>query len=195
MTAFTAAEIVAALKAVHEQRSDPDADQRTAAYWWGKPDDSVAWWLSVCRMISADPIAQSLYLAHVAEDLSHKRHIKDWAYGVADDAAFAPRLGSQRNKRAVESYDTPWGHQAARDGLALALWPHLSDDVPGRNKRCEQYGCRHDAYLYIRDAVESRTKELIAGFRDDMEQCREGRHNRWFRERWENVTGNVWPRS
>lgn len=195
MSAFTPSEIVALLKTVHEWREDPDADQRAAAYWWGKQDDSVAWWLSICRMISPDPIAQSLYLAHVAEDLSHKRGIKDWAYRVAREAALRPRAGRERNKRAVESYDTSWGHQAARDGLAMALWSHLSDEVPGRNKRCEQYGCGHGAYLYIRDAVEARAKELISGFRDDMEQCRTNRHSRWFQQRWEDATGSYWRHS
>lgn len=195
MTAFTAAEVVAIVKAVFEAVEPPDIDQRVAAYWWGRNDPAVAWWLSMCRMIADSPIAQSLYIAHVAEDLTHKRELKDWAYNVADEAASKPRQGSQRNKRAVESYDTPWGHQAARDGLSLALWPHLSGDVPGRNKRCEQYGCSHDAYLYIRDAVESRAKELIASFRDDMAQCYEGRQSRWFQQRWEDATGNVWPRS
>lgn len=187
--------IIDGLAGTHEVYEEPDADQRTAAYWWGKPDDSVAWWLSICRMIAADPIAQPLYLAHAAEDLSHKRALKDWAYRVAAEAAVKPRMGTQRAKRAVESYNQRWGHQAARDGLALALWPHLSDEVPGRNRRCEQFGCGHDAYLYIRDAVEARAKELIAGFRGDMEQCRTGHQSRWFRERWEDATGNVWPRS
>jgi hypothetical protein len=195
VTALTAIEVLAALKSVHEQHEPPDADQRTAAYWWGKPDDSVAWWLSVCRMIADDPMAQSLYLAHAAEDLSHKRDLKDWAYAIAHDAAMTPRPASGRRKRAVESYDDRWGHQAARDGLAAALWSHLADEIPGRDKRCEELGCGHGAYLYIREAVKGRARELIAIFHDDMERCRSGHYSQWFRDRWEAKTGKAWPRS
>lgn len=190
MTAFTAAEIVAMLKTVHEQREDPDADQRTAAYWWGKPDDSVAWWLATCRMIAPHPIAQSLYLAHVAEDMSQRRALKDWAYEAA--AKFASGKGAGPRRRAVvESYRTDWGHQAARDGVFMALWGDL-EDVPGITFRCGQFGCGKQAYQRVRDDVQGQAKDLIAGFRADMEVCRTGKYNRWFTERWERATEKSW---
>lgn len=185
----TVAEAIAALAQVHQVYEAPDADQRTAAYWWGKQDESVAWWLSLCKRVAADPIAQSLYLASVAEDLSHKRDVKDWAYRIAAEIAITPRYGSQRNQPAVASYHPRWGRQAARDGVALALWPHLAEYVPGRNARAAELGCRDHAYQYIRDGVRARAIELVTMFRDDMEQCRSGRYRRDFMERWEATTG------
>ncbi|TPG50177.1 hypothetical protein EAH75_01385 [Rhodanobacter glycinis] len=191
MTAFTAAEIVAMLKTVHEQREDPDADQRTAAYWWGHSDASVAWWLSTCRMVGSHPVAQSLYLANVAEDMSQRRAIKDWAYEVAAKFASGKGVGPRR-RNLVESYRTDWGHQAARDGVFMALWGDL-EDVPGITSRCERFGCGKQAYQRVRDEVCSQAKDLIAGFRADMEQCRTGQFNRWFTQRWEDATGRTWP--
>lgn len=193
MTAFTASEIVAMLKTVYEQREEPDADQRTAAYWWGASDGSVAWWLSMCLMIAPDPVAQALYLASVAEDVRHNRQIKSWAYEVAAEIAMQPRPGSKRNQPAVVLYDVGWARQAARDGVSLAMWPHLADDVPGINRRTEQFGCRNEAYQYVRDGVRDRARELISWFRDDMESCRTGRYRRDFIERWEDATRRPWP--
>jgi len=169
---------------------DPDADQRTAAYWWGKQDDSVAWWLATCRMIASDPIAQSLYLAHVAEDMSQRRAIKDWSYAAA--AKFAGAKGSgQRRRSVVESYRLDWGHQAARDGVFMALWGDL-EDVPGITYRCETFGCGKQAYQRVRDEIASQARDIIASFRADMEACRTGQHNRWFTQRWEDATGQSW---
>lgn len=181
--------ILLLLAGTHEGSLEPDCDQRTAAYWWGRPDDSVAWWLSMCKRVAADPISQSLYIAQVAEDLSHKRDIKDWAYRTAAELAITRRCRSQRNQPAVASYHPRWGRQAARDGVALALWPHLAEYVPGRNTRAAALGCRDHAYQYIRDGVRARAVELITMFRDDMEQCRVGHFRRDFTERWSAATG------
>lgn len=181
--------VVAAIKALagtHEVYEEPDCDQRVAAYWWGRPDDSVAWWLSICGRIADDPVAQSLYLARVAEDMSQRRVIKDWAYRAA--AKFAGAKGSgQRRRSMVESYRLDWGHQAARDGVFMALWGDL-EDVPGIVSRCERFGCGKQAYQRVRDEVCSQAKDLIASFRGDMEQCRTGQYNRHFRARWEDAT-------
>lgn len=182
--------LIGALPKRAEIDADPDADQRTAAYWWGKPDDSVAWWLATCRMIAPHPIAQSLYIAHVAEDMSQRRAIKDWAYEAA--AKFASGKGTGPRRRAVvESYRTDWGYQAARDGVFMALWGDL-EDVPGITSRCELFGCGKQAYQRVRDDVQGQAKDLIAAFRADMEVCRTGKYNRWFAERWERATGKQW---
>lgn len=189
---LTAAEIIDKLRTMYGE-SPPDVDQRTAAYWWGKPDDSVAWWLSMCRMVAPDPIAQSLYLAHVAEDLSRQREIKDWAYAHA--AEFVGVKGSgQRRRSLVESYRLDWGHQAARDGVAFVLWGDIVD-VPGPSGRAERFHCGRQAYVRVREELEKQTRDLITSFRDDMSMCMENRHSRHFVERWERATGRAWPRS
>ena len=124
-----AAQTVASLAGLYQREVEPDAKQRTAGYWWGSQDEDVGWWLSLCRMVNPDP-AQALYIAHVAEDWRIARGLKEWAYRVAVE--FAGSRGSGQRRRAqVEAYRTDWGHQAARDGLAMALWPELSGDVPG----------------------------------------------------------------
>lgn len=175
---------------VFEPDSIPDIDQRVAAYWWGKPDPQVAWWLSLCRLVSMDKMAQSLYLAHVAEDLSQQRRIKDWAYTKA--AEFVGAKGSGKRRRSlVESYRLDWGHQAARDGLAFALWGDIMD-VPGPSGRAEHFHCGRQAYVRVREEMERETRDQVAAFRSDMEMCMTGEFSRDFIDRWEVATGGDW---
>jgi hypothetical protein len=192
MTAETkAAQTVASLAGLYERPDEPDAVQRTAAYWWGAQDEDVAWWLGLCKLVNS-AIAQSLYIAHVAEDMRQARGLKDWAYGVAVEYA-GSRGSGQRRRSIVEAYRTDWGHQAARDGLALALWPHLRDDVPGITKRAGEFRCGPQAYQRIRDEVMRQAGDLIAGFGMDMEQCRTNRFSRDFIGRWEMAAEKAWP--
>lgn len=186
------AQTVAALAGLYQGRDEPDAAQRTAAYWWGSQDEDVGWWLGLCKLVNS-PIAQSLYIAHVAEDVRHARGLKDWAYRAAVEYA-GSRGSGQRKRSIVEAYRTGWGHQAARDGLFLALWPHLREDVPGIGKRCEAFGCGKQAYQRVRDEVMRQAGDLITGFGMDMEQCRRDRFSRDFRDRWELAAGKAWPR-
>ena len=183
--------IVRTLAGLYERGDEPDAKQRTAAYWWGSQDEDVAWWLALCKRVNS-AIAQSLYIAHVAEDGRQARGLKDWAYTVAVEYA-GSRGSGQRKRTIVEAYRTDYGHQAARDGLAMALWPHLRDDVPGIGKRCEQFGCGKQAYQRIRDEVNRQANDLITGFNLDMEQCRTNRFSRDFKDRWETEMGKRWP--
>jgi hypothetical protein len=185
-----AAQTVAALAGLYQREVEPDAKQRTAGYWWGAQDEDVGWWLSLCRMVNPDP-AQALYIAHVAEDWRIAHGLKEWAYRVAVE--FAGSRGSGQRRRAqVEAYRTDWGHQAARDGLALALWPELGTDIPGLGKRAEQFGCGKQGYQRVRDEVMRQAGDLITGFAMDMEQCRTNRFSRDFRERWELAAGREW---
>lgn len=191
MNALTAAEVVTIVKAVFEAVEPPDIDQRVAAYWWGKPDPSVAWWLGMCRMVAKHPISQSLYLANVAEDLSRDRDIKNWAYAKA--AEFAGAKGSgQRRRSLVESYRLDWGHQAARDGVVSALWGDILD-VPGVSGRAERFHCGRQAYERVRDELERETRDLVAAFRADMDMCMTGNFSRDFIDRWEVATKAAWP--
>jgi len=186
-----AQDAVARVSGLYERPDEPSAAQRTAAFWWGAHDEEVAWWLSLCKMVNS-PEAQSLYIASVAEDMRHARGLKEWAYRVAVEYA-GSRGSGQRRRTIVESYRLDWGHQAARDGLALGLWPHLADEVPGIGKRCDQYGCGKQAYQRVRDEVSRQAGDLITGFDMDMEQCRRNRFSRDFIERWELAAGREWP--
>lgn len=186
-----AAELVAQLAGLYARPERPDADQRTAAFWWGARDEEVGWALALCKIVADDPIAQRMYIAHAAEDVRHARELKDWAYRVAVE--FAGSRGSgQRRRSQVEGYRTDWGHQAARDGIAIALWPHLRDDVPGIGKRCDRFGCGKQGYQRVRDEVQRRAGDLIAGFRLDMQEVLDGRFSRDFITRWEAATGRGW---
>lgn len=183
-------EVVATVTGLFERPGEPSAAQRAAAFWWGAHDEDVAWWLGLCKMVNSAE-AQSLYVASVAEDVQHARQLKQWAYRVAVEYA-GSRGSGQRRRSIVEAYRLDWGHQAARDGLALALWPHLAGEVPGIGKRCEQFGCGKQAYQRIRDEVMRQAGDLITGFDMDMEQCRRNRFSRDFIARWEAVAGREW---
>ena len=186
-----AAELVAQLAGLYARHERPDADQRTAAYWWGARDEEVAWALAICKTVAPDPIAQRLYIAHASQDPRHCREVKDWGYRVAVE--FAGSLGSgQRRRSQVEGYRPDWGHQAARDGIAIALWPHLRDEVPGIGKRCDAFGIGKQGFQRVRDEVQRQACDLIAGFRLDMGDVLGGRFSMDFRGRWEVATGRTW---
>lgn len=188
---MTVADIITKLAGTFEPADvQPDAIQRTAAYWWGAQDEDVGWWLALCKMVNS-PIAQSLYIASVAEDVRHARGLKEWAYTAAVEYA-GSRGSGQRRRSIVEAYRPEWGHQAARDGLAMALWPHIADEVPGIGKRCDKFGVGKQAYQRVRDEVMRQAGDLITGFSMDMEQCRRSKFSRDFIGRWEAVTGREW---
>ena len=186
-----AAQTVAALAGLYQREVEPDAKQRTAGYWWGAQDEDVGWWLSLCRMVNPDP-AQALYIAHVAEDWRVAHKLKEWAYRVAVEYA-GSRGSGQRKRSLVEAYRTDWGHQAARDGLAMALWPELARDVPGVRARAEGFRCGQQGYQRVRDEVMRQAGDMLTGFAMDMEQCRTNRFSRDFRDRWELAASREWP--
>ena len=161
--------------------------RRVAAFWWGRRDDEVAWALALCNSVN-DPAAQYLYLMHATEDVRYARKVKEWAYNAAID--FVGSKGSGQRKRSlVESYRADWGHQAARDGAAMAMW---SCEVPGLVKRAEQFKCGKQAYQRVRDEIHRQARDLIAGFRLDMTEVLAERVSMDFRQRWESVTGRAW---
>jgi hypothetical protein len=186
-----ASETIAQLAGLFVRHDRPGADERTGAFWWGAQDEEIAWALSLAHTVSPDPIARHLYVAHAAQDVRHSRAIKDWGYRVAVEFAGAKGSG-QRRRSLVESYRTDWGHQAARDGICMALWPDLRDEVPGIGKRADQYGCGKQAYQRVRDEVQRQACDLIAGFKLDVTEALAERYSRDFIGRWESVTGRVW---
>lgn len=190
---MTAQAIVRSLAGLHEQNDDKGEvlDKRVAAYWGGQADEEVAWLLSMANMVCAEPVAQRLYLAHVAEDFGNARAIKEWAYRVAVEFV-GSKGGGQRKRSMVESYRLDWGHQCARDGVALALWPHLAKDVTGIAARADLFKCGKQAYGRVRDAVENRTADLIAGFRFALKWAHGDIYSHDLVQRWEAATGNQW---
>jgi len=164
--------------------------KRVASFWWGSRDEEVAWSLALCNTVN-EPIAQHLYLMHATEDARRARTAKEWAYMAAVDYAGGKGTG-QRRRSLVEAYRPDWGHQAARDGLAMALWPHLREGVPGIGKRAEAYHCGKQGYQRVRDEVQRQACDLIAGFRLDMVESLGERFSRDFMARWEIATGRRW---
>lgn len=169
--------------------------KRVAGFWAGNRDRDLelVWALGLARLVAPEPVAEMLYLTHVTEDLCYMREIKEWGYMAAVD--FAGSKGSgQRRRSLVESYRPDWGHQAARDGMAMALWPEQTADVPGVRTRSLAFHCGQQAYERVRSEVMRRTGDLIAGFRLDLAEALDERCSADLRNRWEIATGKAWPR-
>lgn len=176
----------------HEQADIHDeVAKRVAAWWWGHPDEDIASHLSTATMIAHERINCAIYMARIAEDTSKYRALKEWAYMAALEFVCAKGSG-QRKRSMVESFRPDWGHQAARDGLAMVLWPHRLNEIPGINARGRQFGCGDQAYRRVRDEVQGRALEGFVNFMFDMSCLTEGRWTRDMIRRWELATGADW---
>jgi hypothetical protein len=179
----------------HEQPDLHDEiGKRVAAWWWGAPGDDVAGHLSSATLIAPHPIAHAIYMARVADDVSRFREMKEWAYDTALDFVGAKGSG-QRKRSLVESFRPDWGRQAARDGLASALWPWRTDEIPGIGKRSEQFKCGKQAYQRVRDEVYGRALELYVGYMHDLSRAWQHTWTRDMIGRWESVTGGDWDKA
>lgn len=167
----------------------PEIDKRIASFMAGTFDEDVAWWFGLANMTAADPIGQALYLAHVADETTRFRAIKDWAYRVAVEFV-GSKGGKQRRRSMVESYRVDWGHAAARDGCAIALWGPTG--VPGIVARAEQYKCGKQAWQRVRDAVQNRTTDLIGDYRTSLRWAKGEIYSGDHVDRWEAATGKRW---
>ena len=171
-----------------------NVDQRFAKFGTQTLTDEEVWALSQAKMVMpAGSAGGRAYLAHVAQAPGYAESLKDWARMVADGVAAARYMapGGQRRRAYVEGYDPEWGHQAAADGLSLAI---LGDeaDIPGIAKRAEQFGCGKQAYQRIRDFVGGATVISLVEFRCALEWALGYRRDRVFEGRWEEVTGANW---
>lgn len=175
--------------AVRELIDPPDIDQRVASFMGGTHDEDVAWWLGMANMVASDAAGQALYLAHVADECSKFRQIKDWAYRVAVEFV-GSKGGKQRQRSMVESYRVDWGQAAARDGVAIAMWG--ADGVPGIVARAEQYKCGKQAYQRVRNAVQNRATDLIGDYRVSLRWAKGEIHSGDHVDRWEIATGKKW---
>lgn len=168
--------------------------KRAAAWWWGGTDEDIGAHLSMATMISHEPINCALYMARIADDTSQYRALKDWSYGAALDYVGAKGSG-QRRRSMVESFRPDWGRQASRDGLAMVLWPHRLDEVPGKNKRAEEFKCGPQAYQRVRDEVQHRALEGFVNYMFDLGCLVQGRWTRDMIHRWERATGGDWSKA
>lgn len=187
----TAQKLIDSLVGTHETYSPPDIDQRTAGWWHGRADPELGWAHDMADLIARSNVAQPLYLAYAADDASRYRQIKEWGYRTAVEFAGA-RGSGQRRRSLVESYRVDWGHQAARDGLSRALWPEMVDDIPGRDARCQQYGCGHQAFMRVRDVVENAARQARDDYKHDLSSVARNEWSRDMIQRWEIATGAEW---
>lgn len=162
--------------------------KRVGAWWWGHSDEDIAGHLSTATMISHDPVNCAIYMARIADDTSQYRFLKEWSYRAALDFVGAKGSG-QRKRSMVESFRRDWGTQAARDGLASVLWPWRLDEIPGKNRRAEQFRCGPQAYQRVRDEVQARALEGFVNYMFDLSCLVQGRWTRDMIARWELATG------
>lgn len=114
----------------------------------------------------AGQVASDLYELYVMETLSSEwreatRRVKDWGYITAADF-----VSSRRGPQKFRGYSLAWGHQAARDGLAEALWPHVRGT--GLAIRAIQFGVGERPYQRVRDHVTYEAKRLISLYESEL---------------------------
>jgi hypothetical protein len=129
--------------------------------------ETRAGWLQTVGMITS-PIATDLFLAKASQADRKWRQIKDWGYLKAVEYVGA-RKSEQRKRSMVESYRLDWGHQAARDGLAIALWGRVG--VPGSRERALSFKCGQQAYRRVRDEVECLATGQLTKASHFLEMC------------------------
>lgn len=89
------------------------------------------------------------------------RRVKDWAYMVA-----AEFVSTRRGPARFVSYRLDWGHQAARDGVAEALWPHIRGT--GLAIRAIQFDIGERPYQRVRDHVKDEAKRLLNNYETEL---------------------------
>lgn len=148
-----------------------------------------AGWLQTVGMVSGT-LATDLFLAKASYADRAWPRIKEWGYLKAVEFV-GSRKSEQRKRSLVESYRPDWGHQAARDGLASALWGRA--EIPGSRERALSFKCGQQAYRRVRDEVGSQANDLLTEAEHFLEMCAGIRpFSSEFIRRWETVTGAKW---
>ncbi len=148
--------------------------------------DSRAGWLQQVGMISGT-LATDLFLTKTSWADRAWPRIKEWGYRKAVEFVGA-RKSAVRRRSLVESYRVDWGHQAARDGLAIALWGKR--EVPGSRERALAFKCGQQAYRRVRNEVGEQATDLITEAAHFLEMCAGIRPvSGEFIRRWESATG------
>lgn len=192
--------IIGELRAVYAKNGDdgPQLDARAGGWWWGRVDEEFAYAVGSADLVAPDPVAKHLYLFSRAGDMAGDEAIKTllaWCHGTAAEAACTTG-GPRRRPQVLIDPASRWWRQAGQDGAALAMWGETSpcgeafrEAIPGINKRCAKYRCGSQAYGRVREYVEREAKDLIDGFKRDIEMVLLGRYDPSFRQRWEAKTG------
>jgi hypothetical protein len=151
--------------------------------------DNRAGWLQQVGMVSGT-LATDLFLAKAAWADRAWPRIKEWGYLRAVEFVGA-RKSAVRKRSLVESYRVDWGHQAARDGIAIALWGPTG--VPGSRERALSFKCGQQAYRRVRDEVGAQAADLVTEAAHFLEMCAGIRPvSGEFIRRWEDATGASW---
>jgi len=208
--AQTAKEALKALAGVHERTEDlpPDMYQVFADFGRETLTAEKAFWLGLVRTVCGNTsLPTDLFIAKASGTMGRVGRFKEW--GCLTAAQFVgPRESEQRRRSTVGAYRTDWGRQAARDGLALAIWGTKHPDViynglyvvngtgwcdvPGVAARARQFGCTKEAYQSVRDEVGSKAGDLITEAEHWLEMCMTGKFSAEFIRRYEYHSGNVW---
>lgn len=181
---------------IFEAHSPPSIHELVSAWLAGMDSPEIAYIIGACNMVAPDPVAQWLYQYQCGGPDSLVRGrgldtLTSWCHGTAAECAASSRR--YRPERDL-NYRRRWARQAGCDGAAMAMWGgEIRDDLPGVNKRAEQYGCRPADYLKVRNYVEVEADKLIRGFRTDIEQVFSEKPDRSLRTRFLDVTGRDYP--
>ena len=147
------------------QQVDNRAREIYGAWSAGRSSEEVGGGAGIAKT-RAGQIASDLYELHVMETGSRDwveatRRVKDWAYITAADF-----VSSRRGPSRFRGYSLTWGHQASRDGLAEALWPHVRGT--GLAIRAIQFDIGERPYQRIRDFVTDEAKKLLNNYETEF---------------------------
>lgn len=146
---------------VFEGDPPKELTERYAGWASGAGDQRMGHAVGVA-MSRVGQIAADLFDLYVMEqhgsDFERRvRRVKDWGYTVAADF-----VSTRQPQAKVEGYRLDWGHQAARDGLCLAMWAHLPGT--GLAARAKEFRIGERGYKRVRDCVEKRADHEIGRF-------------------------------
>ena len=103
-------------------------------------------------LLPENHIGDKLWLTNVSGCSVYEAHIADWAREFAHAICTMKPLRKTRRYPLVSSYKPEWGNWAALDACVIVT--RLGERV-SINARCEQLGCKWDAYKKVRNLVAS----------------------------------------
>jgi hypothetical protein len=147
------------------QEVDSRAKQIYVAWASGRSSEVVGGGAGIAKT-KAGEAASDLYELHCMETGSSDwaaatRRVKDWAYTIA-----AEFVSSRRGPAMFRGYRLDWGRQAARDGLAAALWGHVRGT--GLAIRAIQFDIGERPYQRIRDHITDEAKRLLNAYETEL---------------------------